>query len=119
RLIELVSRSAPRASRGGGSVRNPALDQAARSALLALASDWAFMVTKNSAAGYARDRHARHHRDFDLIATALSAGDEAGRRQAMAIAEQIRSVDGPFGFLDARGLSQDNSLAHNVAATTG
>ena len=41
--------------------------------LLALASDWAFMVTKDSAAGYARDRHDRHHREARMLADLSSA----------------------------------------------
>lgn len=39
-----------------GRVRDPLSDALAQEALLALASDWAFMVTKDSAASYARDR---------------------------------------------------------------
>ncbi len=105
--------------------RDPARDQAARSALLALASDWAFMVTKDSAAGYARDRHAGHHRDFDLIASALSNGDDEGRRRVMAVAGRVRTVDNPFAFLDARDLANPRRTpdptprptAHDVATT--
>jgi len=38
-----------------GPSRDPVADQAVREALLALSSDWAFMVTKDSAADYARE----------------------------------------------------------------
>jgi 1,4-alpha-glucan branching enzyme len=57
----------PRAARDRG------LDTLAREALLLLASDWAFMVSRDSAAGYARDRHAGHLGAF----RALAAGQPA------------------------------------------
>ena len=53
--------------------RTPALDQLAREALLALSSDWAFMISKDSAAGYARARHDLHHRRFQALADAIDA----------------------------------------------
>ncbi len=77
-------------------------DQLARSTLLALASDWAFMVTKDSAAGYARERHDRHQRDGHALAGLLERGDTAG---AARVAARLRAVDGPFGHLDARLLA--------------
>ena len=43
---------------GPGPTRDPVADALAQEALLALASDWAFMVTKDSAAAYARERAA-------------------------------------------------------------
>ena len=79
--------------------RDPARDQLARSTLLALASDWAFMVTKDSAAGYARERHARHHRDALLLADLVERGDVTAAR---SLAMRLLAVDGPFGHLDAR-----------------
>ncbi|MFI6096791.1 1,4-alpha-glucan branching protein domain-containing protein [Lentzea sp. NPDC051213] len=79
-------------------VRNPVLDQAVREALLALSSDWAFMVTKDSAADYARYRAKIHSDRFSELA-ALVRG---GRGQARAA--ELRAADGPFGHLDARGM---------------
>ena len=79
--------------------RDAARDQLARTTLLALASDWAFMVSKDSAAGYARDRHARHHRDARVLADLIERGDV---RAADSLVARLRSVDGPFGHLDAR-----------------
>jgi len=79
--------------------RDPVRDQLARSTLLALSSDWAFMVTKDSAAGYARDRHDRHHREAALLADLVERGDT---HAAHALAARLREVDGPFGNLDAR-----------------
>lgn len=81
--------------------RDATRDQVARSALLALASDWAFMITKDSAAGYARDRHARHHADVARLASLVERADPA----AVAYADRLRSLDGPFGHLDARLLA--------------
>jgi 1,4-alpha-glucan branching enzyme len=81
-----------------GRVRVPAVDQAVREALLALSSDWAFMVTKDSAADYARYRAKVHAERFAELASLIRAGRAAER------AAQLRQVDGPFGHLDARGL---------------
>jgi 1,4-alpha-glucan branching enzyme len=66
-----------------------------REALLALSSDWAFMVTKDSAADYARRRAARHGARVTELATALRAG------------RPTTGWSGPFGHLDARGLRKD------------
>ena len=55
RLLDVVDRER-RAGRLGS--RRPDLDQLARQALLTLSSDWAFMVTRQQAAGYARERAA-------------------------------------------------------------
>ena len=77
-------------------------DQLVRSTLLALASDWAFMVTKDSAAAYARDRHDRHHREARHLADLVERGDLIA---ASALAARLRAMDGPFGHLDARSLT--------------
>ena len=55
-------------------MRDPVLDQLAREALLALSSDWAFMVTKDTAAGYARDRAKIHSDRFSELATLVRGG---------------------------------------------
>jgi len=94
RLIEVVDK---RVEHGDGR-RDPALDQLARTALLALASDWAFMVTKDTAAHYARERHRAHHADFARLASLIEGASPAARREA----EAQRRVDGPFAHLDAR-----------------
>ncbi|WP_033437516.1 1,4-alpha-glucan branching protein domain-containing protein [Saccharothrix sp. NRRL B-16314] len=82
-----------------GVVRDPVADQAVREALLALSSDWAFMVTKDSAADYARYRAKLHADRFAELAALRRAG--RGRRRAA----ELRRADGPFGHLDARGLA--------------
>ena len=84
-----------------GPVRDAVLDQLAREALLALSSDWAFMVSHDSAAGYARDRAATHAGRLHALADLLDAGDRSG---AAALAARLRTLDGPFGHLDARTL---------------
>jgi len=81
-------------------VRSAARDQALREALLALSSDWAFMVTKNSAADYARGRARDHHARFGELARLLRAEDPAAGDRAAA----LRAQDYPFGQLDARRL---------------
>lgn len=84
-----------------GPGRDPVLDQAAREALLALSSDWAFMVTKDSAADYARRRAKAHAERHAELASLLRSGAR-GRATARALA--LRAEDGPFGGLDARAL---------------
>ncbi|WP_199433525.1 1,4-alpha-glucan branching protein domain-containing protein [Qaidamihabitans albus] len=84
----------------GGQVRDPAADQAVTEALLAMSSDWAFMVTKDSAADYACRRARVHTERFDEVAALLRAGSPAARARAAA----LRAEDGPFGHVDARAL---------------
>ncbi|MCP2259911.1 1,4-alpha-glucan branching enzyme [Streptoalloteichus tenebrarius] len=87
----------------GGPDRDPVLDQVVREALLALSSDWAFMVTKDSAASYARERADRHTARFRELATLAGTGRRA---EALALARRLRREDGPFGHLDARDLAR-------------
>lgn len=82
-----------------GRARDPVLDQLVREAFLVTSSDWAFMVTKNSAADYARGRFRAHAARFDRLADLLDAAD---RPAAAGYAAELRAVDGPFGHLDAR-----------------
>jgi 1,4-alpha-glucan branching enzyme len=79
--------------------REPALDQLVREAFLVLSSDWAFMVTKGSAADYARGRAATHARRFAELARRVEDGAPA---EAARCAAELRELDGPFGHLDAR-----------------
>ncbi|GAB3431548.1 1,4-alpha-glucan branching protein domain-containing protein [Actinophytocola sediminis] len=81
--------------------RDPARDQLVREALLTLSSDWAFMVTKDSAADYARRRAKIHGDRFGELAGMIRAGQHD---RAVHRAARLRATDGPFGQLDARGL---------------
>jgi 1,4-alpha-glucan branching enzyme len=85
----------------GGTARDAVRDQAVAEAMLALSSDWAFMVTKDSAADYARRRARVHTERFDALATLLNAGEY---ERANEPAAAFRAEDGPFGHLDARTL---------------
>jgi 1,4-alpha-glucan branching enzyme len=81
--------------------RDPVRDQLAREALLTLSSDWAFMVTKDSAGDYARRRAKVHGDRFAELASLIRAGHlDRGRARGA----ELRADDGPFGHLDARGL---------------
>jgi 1,4-alpha-glucan branching enzyme len=82
-----------------GRHRDPALDQLAREAFLAASSDWAFMVTKDSAAEYARWRADEHAARFHRLADLLDRAQPAAGYTA-----ELRRIDGPFGHLDARTL---------------
>ncbi|GHG09450.1 MULTISPECIES: 1,4-alpha-glucan branching protein domain-containing protein [Amycolatopsis] len=97
RLLDLVAGLATMA-------RDTVADQAVAEAMLALESDWAFMVTKDSAADYARRRAAVHTERFDTLAGLLRCGDRA---RAAELAARYRADDGPFGHLDARALKHD------------
>jgi len=92
----------------GDGFRDPLLDQLVRTGLLALSSDWAFMVTKDTAAQYARHRHRDHHAAFtrlaDLIESAGFSPRDSSSRTTIALNEAAsqRHSDGPFAHLDAR-----------------
>ncbi|MFL6138112.1 MAG: 1,4-alpha-glucan branching protein domain-containing protein [Frankiaceae bacterium] len=101
RLLDVVGRALLPGA-GDRRERRPDLDQLAREALLVTSSDWAFMVTKDSAAGYARDRAAGHAAGFDRLADLVERGDRAA---ALREAAALRAVDGPFGHLDARRIA--------------
>ena len=92
RLLDVVDKREPRA-------RDAALDQLAREAFLVMSSDWAFCVTKDSAAEYARSRHATHRDRFYDLAHAIEGRHD---ERARLLADRYRATDGPFGHLDAR-----------------
>jgi 1,4-alpha-glucan branching enzyme len=81
-------------------VRDPVADQMLREALLALSSDWAFMVTKDSAADYARRRASTHADRFSHLAELLRLN---AHEKARDVAAELANYDGVFGTLDARG----------------
>ena len=85
---------------GAQSQRRPDLDALTHEAFLATSSDWAFMVTKDSAAGYARDRAGEHARRFHALADRIESGRATDR-----LVEESRRIDGVFGHLDARILA--------------
>jgi 1,4-alpha-glucan branching enzyme len=95
RLLAVVDKTEP------DGVRDPVLDALAREAFLALASDWAFLVSHNGAVQYARDRIRRHADRVRALADAIEARD---RRRAGHLAEGTR--DRPWGHLDARLLRE-------------
>jgi 1,4-alpha-glucan branching enzyme len=84
---------------GPGVARDQVRDQLVAEALLALSSDWAFMVSKDSAADYARRRAVTHSGRFHELADLIEAGK---LEKAAAMAAQFRVQDNPFGHLDAR-----------------
>jgi 1,4-alpha-glucan branching enzyme len=85
RMLHVVRRCAP-----AGSARRPDLDDLVREGLLALASDWAFMVSRDSAAAYARDRHDEHTARFTALADALEgSGPRPGPSVDVALASHL------------------------------
>ena len=93
--------------------RLPALDQLAREAFLVMSSDWAFCVSKDTAADYARSRHRTHADRFGQLAGLL---ESRRGHAAELLAGRLRELDGPFGHLDARALAVPGGV---VARSTG
>ncbi|MEV6360133.1 glycoside hydrolase family 57 protein [Nocardia asteroides] len=85
----------------GPALRDPVADQLLREAILTVSSDWAFMVSKDSAAGYARDRAHEHAHAVRELAEAIGAGQFA---KAARLAAGWNAADGFFPGLDARRL---------------
>ncbi|MEV0360684.1 glycoside hydrolase family 57 protein [Nocardia sp. NPDC050697] len=90
------------AGRGEHGLRDRVADQLVREAILTVSSDWAFMVSKDSAAGYARERAHRHAHAVREIAAAATAGQLA---KADRLAAGWSTADGLFPALDARRLA--------------
>jgi len=89
------------ASLDGPIPRDHVADQILRETLLTVSSDWPFMVSKDSAADYARYRAHLHAHATREIAGALASGR---RDTARRLAEGWNRADGLFGALDARRL---------------
>ncbi|BBX72746.1 glycoside hydrolase family 57 protein [Mycobacterium shinjukuense] len=89
------------ASLDGPIPRDRVADQILRETLLTVSSDWPFMVSKDSAADYARYRAHLHAHATREIAGALASGR---RDSAQRLAEGWNRADGLFGALDARRL---------------
>src|SRR6185437_9493482 len=81
--------------------RNFVADQILREALLTVSSDWPFMVSKDSAADYARYRAHLHAHATREIADAMASGRPG---HAQRLADGWNRADGLFGALDARRL---------------
>ncbi|MEV5649655.1 glycoside hydrolase family 57 protein [Nocardia sp. NPDC052254] len=100
-------------------LRDPVADQLVREAILAVSSDWAFMVSKDSAAGYARDRAHEHAHAVRELAGAVTSGQLAKARQ---LAAGWYAADGFFPALDARRLdareTDPSGLGHRAAGAT-
>jgi 1,4-alpha-glucan branching enzyme len=97
-LLDTVDLTAKAAGPG----RDPVLDGLARQSLLALSSDWAFMVTKDSAADYALARARSHAAEVAQVAQLVSSGR---RDDAARLVAGLDRRDTLFGQLDARGLA--------------
>lgn len=83
-----------------GNYQDPVNDQLVTSLLLALASDWVFMIAKDSAADYARARINGHLSDVDaLLEIIQSTESPTATRDVLT---QIEYRDRPWGHLDAR-----------------
>nr|WP_296767842.1 glycoside hydrolase family 57 protein [Rhodococcus sp. (in: high G+C Gram-positive bacteria)] len=104
--LDVVAKNRGRTSTGRPELRNRTNDQILRETLMAIASDWAFMVSKDSAAGYARERAHVHAHALREIADAVSRGQDG---RAAELAAQWNRADGLFPALDARRLRTNRS----------
>ncbi|MBL1079230.1 glycoside hydrolase family 57 protein [Nocardia sp. 2] len=100
-IVRLALDTLDKMAAAADGLRDPVADQLLREAILTISSDWAFMVSKDSAAGYARDRAHEHAHAVREIAAAVSAGQLAKARQ---LAAGWYAADGLFPALDARRL---------------
>lgn len=116
RLLSTVDNSAP------GPARDPVLDQLLTEALLALSSDWAFMVSKDSAVDYALRRAGEHTRRMHELADLHGTGRSDQARSLTAV---WHAQDSPFGHFDARQLhphhepSGSHTSSHPAGTSTG
>ncbi|NPV58197.1 MAG: DUF1957 domain-containing protein [Actinobacteria bacterium] len=74
--------------------RERALLQAARELLILQASDWPFMVTRDQAAAYARDRASSHRARFNLLLEMALTGRMDEEKLAF-----LENTDNPFSWL--------------------
>lgn len=81
--------------------RDLTADQILRETLMTVQSDWPFMVSKDTAAGYAQDRAYKHAHATREICAASDAGHDD---EAAQLARGWRQADNVFGALDARRL---------------
>ncbi len=89
------------AHRAEARCRDEVADQILRETLMTVQSDWPFMVSKDTAAGYAQDRAYKHAHATREICAASDAGREDTARR---LARGWRNADNMFGALDARRL---------------
>nr|WP_212763139.1 glycoside hydrolase family 57 protein [Gordonia araii] len=82
-------------------VRDRVNDQILRETLMTVASDWPFMVSKDTAGGYATDRAHKHAHATREIADAAARGRESTAR---SLADGWFAADNLFADLDARRL---------------
>ncbi|MFF0814378.1 1,4-alpha-glucan branching protein domain-containing protein [Rhodococcus sp. NPDC003318] len=90
---------------GRPELRDRVNDQILRETIMTVQSDWAFMVSKDSAAGYARDRAHKHAHATREIAEAATTGRP---ERAATLAAGWNLADGLFPGLDARRLPEDD-----------
>ncbi|MGB3484078.1 MAG: glycoside hydrolase family 57 protein [Mycobacterium sp.] len=96
-----VDKALEQSAPGVPPARDIVADQILRETLLTVSSDWPFMVSKDSAADYARYRAHLHAHATREITGALDSGR---REAAVRLAQGWNRADGLFGALDARRL---------------
>ncbi|HMS77726.1 DUF1957 domain-containing protein, partial [Gordonia sp. (in: high G+C Gram-positive bacteria)] len=99
----------------GAQTRDRVADQIVRETLMTVQSDWPFMVSKDTAAGYAVDRAHKHaHATREICDAAARGRDE----QATRLAENWSRADNLFAGIDARRLFSEGLLSDETAFVT-
>ena len=88
------------ATKGPSAGRSAENDQVMTSMLLAMASDWIFMIAKDSAADYARSRIDDHLMDVNSLLRIIESGNTTDSDRE--VINQVSRRDRPWGHLDAR-----------------
>jgi 1,4-alpha-glucan branching enzyme len=81
---------------GSTPLERRALAQAGRELLLLQSSDWPYMVSRDSAAGYSEERFCAHAERFHRLLDLLEEGDERGLGEVLP---RLELLDNPFPFL--------------------
>ena len=76
--------------------KHAVLGQAARSLLLAQASDWQFIISTGAVADYAERRFAGHCEDAERLVAALESSDAGALEAARASLPALRERDDVF-----------------------
>ncbi len=99
--LDTIDKSRDTLGSNAADLRNRVHDQILREALMTVSSDWAFMVSKDTAAGYARERAHKHAHATREIAAAVAEGRDSA---AARLADAWNRADNLFPGLDARRL---------------
>ena len=88
--------AAARTALAAGPMEHAVLEQAARSLLLAQASDWQFIISTGAAVDYAERRFSQHCEDAEHLVASLEDSEPGALEAGMRYAESLRDRDDVF-----------------------